>query len=266
MIFPLLLFLAQFTLLSELAIVPVTVTDSWNRYIAGLERGNFTLYEDKIQQPITYFSNHPLPMSVGIILDVSGSMNINITSSRNVVKNFLMDHAPNDEVFLMTFNETLRLLQDFTAKPNLLDLARTSPKGYTALYDAIYRGLEKMREAKNMRRALIIVTDGEDNRSRYTLSDIKEAAMESDVQLYIIQQKNEYGWSILESIAAVTGGKVFQPSSMTQLTYFIDVINLELRSQYILGYTPTDAKKHDIKVVSDVGRITYRKTIGGKGK
>jgi len=258
------LFLAQFSLLSELGVVPVTVVDSYNRYISGLERENFTLYENKIQQPIKYFSNYPLPISAGIILDISGSMEDNISSARNAVKTFLTDRVEGDECFFMTFNEKLRVVREFTTHPELIDLAFISPKGYTALFDAIYLGLEKMRKAVNVRRALIIITDGEDNRSRYTLSEIKEAAVESDVQVYVIQQRNEYGYSVLESIAAATGGKVFQPYSLSQLNYYVDLINLELRSQYVLGYTPSDETEHKIKVVSQVGKIKHRKTIGGK--
>jgi len=256
-------FILQFALLAELGIVPVTVVDSYNRYIPGLEQRNFTLYEDKIQQPIKYFSSVPLPISAGIILDVSGSMTDNISPARNAVKTFLSDRLPNDECFLLTFNEKLKLIQDFTNQPELIDLAFLSPKGYTALFDAIYFSLEKMREATNLRKALIIITDGEDNRSRYTLSEIKEAAVESDVQVYIIQQRNEYGYSILESLAAVTGGKVFQPATLSQLNYYIDLINLELRNQYILGYTPADEMEHRIKVLSKVGRVKHRKNIGG---
>ena len=266
MILGTLLFLAQFTLLSELGVVPVTVVDSYNRYIPGLEVANFTLYEDKIQQPISYFSNNPLPISAGIILDISGSMTDNIASARDAVKTFLIDRVVGDECFFMTFNEKLRIVQDFTTRPEFIDLAFVSPKGYTALFDAIYLGLEKMREAVNIRRALIIITDGEDNRSRYTLTEIKEAAVESDIQVYVIQQRNEYGHSILESIAAATGGKVFQPYSLDQLNYYVDLINLELRNQYILGYTPADRSGHKIKVTSQVGRIKHRKNIGGKGR
>jgi len=264
MILGTLVFLAQFALLSELGVVPVTVVDSFNRYIPGLELQNFTLYEDKIQQPISYFSNKSLPISAGIILDISSSMEDNIASARNAVKTFLIDRVDGDECFFMTFNEKIRVIQDFTTRPELIDLAFISPKGYTALFDAVYLGLDKMRESTNIRKALIIITDGEDNRSRYTLSDIKEAAIESDIQVYVIQQRNEYGYSILESLAAVTGGKVFQPSSLSQLNYYVDLINLELRNQYILGYTPSDETQHKIKVVSQVGRIKHRKEIGGK--
>lgn len=263
MILPLILFLAQFSFLTELGVIPVTVVDSSNRYIAGLEIKNFTLYEDKIQQPITYFSNSPLPISAGIILDVSGSMENNITSARNAVKTFLADRNLGDECFFMIFTEKPTILQDFTTRPELIDLAFLSPKGHTALFDAIYFGIEKMREAINIRKALIIITDGEDNRSRYTLTDIKDFALEADVQIYIIQQQNEYGYSILESIAAVTGGKVFQPSSLSQLNYFVDLINLELSNQYILGYVPTNEEEHKIKIRTKVGKIKHRKLIGG---
>jgi len=258
------LFIAQFALLSELGIIPVTVVDSYNRYIPGLEAENFTLYEDKIQQPIAYFSNKPLPLSAGIILDVSGSMSKNISSARKAVQTFLLDQNPNDECFFLTFNEKLTLAQDFTTRPELINLAFLSPGGYTALFDAVYFGIDKLQEATNSRRALIIVTDGEDNRSRYTLTDIKNLAVESDVQVYVIQQRNEYGHSILSTLAAATGGKVFQPYSLSQLNYYVDVINLELRNQYILGYVPSDATQHKITVTSESGRLVYRKRIGGK--
>jgi len=228
----------------DTVVVRVTVTDSLNRYVVGLDKEHFKLFEDKVEQTLVHFSNDKSPLSVGIILDISGSMGDNMLSARNSVVRFLEQGNQEDEYFLVGFNHQTELLQDFTSKgANITaDIATTAAGGRTALYDALYLGLEKIRQAKHDKKALIIITDGEDNSSRYTFSEVKDFAKESDAQIYVIGEKGDigYGRGIINEIVRLTGGRAFFPSSFKQLDYYCDLIHTELRNQYVLGYNPSD--------------------------
>lgn len=228
----------------DTVVVRVAVTDPLNRYVVGLEKEHFKIYENKVQQIITHFTNDKSAISVGIIFDVSGSMGDNVISARNSVVRFLEQGDPQDEYFLVTFNERTALVQDFTARSENIqnEISISNPKGRTALYDALYLGLEKIRDARNDKKALIIITDGEDNSSRYTFSEVKEFAKESDVQVYVIGEKGEMGFGrgIISEIVSLTGGRAFFPNNFKQLDYFCDLIHTELRNQYLIGYSSTN--------------------------
>lgn len=228
----------------DTVVVRVTVTDPLNRYVLGLDKEHFKLFDEKIEQTLTHFTNDNSPISVGIILDMSGSMGDNVLSARNSVIRFLEQGDSNDEYFLVTFNERTALVQDFTRRSENIqsEISIANPKGRTALYDAVYLGLEKIREGRNDKKALIVITDGEDNSSRYTFSEVKEFVKESDVQIYVIGERGElgYGRGIIAEIVRLTGGRAFFPNNFKQLDYFCDLIHTELRNQYVLGYTPTD--------------------------
>jgi Ca-activated chloride channel homolog len=234
----------------EEVVLRVTVTDSLNRYVVGLEKEHFKIFEEKVEQTVTHFSNDKSPLSVGIILDISGSMGDNMLSARNSVVRFLEQGDTEDEYFLIGFNHQTRLLQDFTPKNENIkaEIAFTGASGRTALYDAVYLGLEKIKESRHDKRALIIITDGEDNSSRYTFSEVKDFAKESDAQIYVIGEKGDigYGRGIINEIVRLTGGRAFFPSSFKQLDYYCDLIHTELRNQYVLGYISTD-KNYDGK-------------------
>jgi Ca-activated chloride channel homolog len=228
----------------DMVVLRVTVTDPLNRYVVGLEKEHFRVYENKVEQTIAHFSNDKAPISVGIILDVSGSMGENMLSARNSVIRFLEQGDPEDEYFLIGFNHNAQLLQDFTPRTSNVrnEVAIVSASGRTALYDALYLGLEKIRSSNNDKRALIIITDGEDNSSRYTFSEVREFAKESDAQIYVIGERGElgYGRGIISEIVKLTGGRPFFPENLKQLDYFCDLIHTELRNQYLVGYVPTD--------------------------
>ncbi|MFQ5929032.1 MAG: VWA domain-containing protein [Acidobacteriota bacterium] len=228
----------------DTVVVRVTVTDPLNRYVLGLDKEHFKLFDEKIEQTLTHFTNDNSPISVGIILDMSGSMGDNVLSARNSVIQFLEQGDSADEYFLVTFNERTALVQDFTSRSENIqsEISIANAKGRTALYDAIYLGLEKIREGRNDKKALIVITDGEDNSSRYTFSEVKEFVKESDVQIYVIGERGElgYGRGIIAEIVRLTGGRAFFPNNFKQLDYFCDLIHTELRNQYVLGYTPTD--------------------------
>jgi Ca-activated chloride channel family protein len=232
----------RFTVGVDTVLVRVTVTDPLNRYVVGLDREHFRVFEDKVEQTISHFSNDKSPISVGVILDTSGSMGDNILSARTSVMRFLEQGDPRDEYFLVGFNERSRLIQDFTPSSESIQnqVSFASPKGRTALYDAIYLGLEKMSGAKNDKKALIVITDGEDNTSRYTFREVKEFVRESETQIYVIGERGElgYGRGVINEIVRLTGGRAFFPNNFKQLDYFVDLIHTELRNQYVLGYVP----------------------------
>ncbi len=240
----------------EMVVIRVAVTDPLNRYVVGLEKEHFRIYENKVEQPIVHFSSDTAPVSVGIILDISGSMQDNIHSARNSVVRFLNQGNLADEYFLLTFNDRAALIHDFTSRRQNIqnEISISNPKGRTALYDAIYLGLEKSRDARNKKKALIIITDGEDNSSRYTFRDVKDYAKESDVQVYVIGERGElgYGQTIIGEIVRLTGGRAFFPGNFSQLNYFVDIIHTELHNQYLLGYSSLndkfDGKWRKIKV------------------
>lgn len=232
--------------------VKVSVTDPLNRYVVGLEKGSFKVFEEKVEQNVIHFVQQAAPISVGILFDVSGSMkaNNNINSAKNAIVRFLRSANPEDEFFLVTFNQMPRLVTGFTNESAAIqsEISFKNPGGRTAVYDAVYMGLEQMKKAKNEKKALILITDGEDNSSRYSTAEVREFAKESDVQIYGIGENGQlgYGKGEIQNIVAMTGGRAFFPNSFNELDYYIDLIHSELRNQYVLGYVPNN-KTHDGK-------------------
>ena len=236
----------------ETVFVKVSVTDPLNRYVTGLEKEHFKIFEDKVEQQVVHFTQESAAISVGIIFDVSGSMkdNNNIGSAKSAIIRFLQSGNPEDEYFLVTFNQKSTLVQSFTHESTTIqnDVAFRTPGGRTALYDAVYMGLDQIKSAKNEKKALILITDGEDNSSRYSATEVREFAKESDVQIYGIGEEGKlgYGRSEIHNIVSITGGRDFYPNNFNELDYYIDLIHAELRNQYVLGYVPTN-KIHDGK-------------------
>ena len=236
----------------ETVFVKVSVTDPLNRYVTGLEKEHFKIYEDKVEQSINHFTQESAPVSVGIIFDVSGSMktNNNIQKAKNAIVRFLESGNPADEYCLITFNERTSLIQSFTHQSTTIrsEMALKQAGGRTAMYDAVYMGLDEIKGGKNEKKALILITDGEDNSSRYSISEVREFAKESDVQIYAIGEQGElgYGRGLIQNIVSLTGGRSFFPNNFNELDYYIDLIHAELRNQYVLGYSPTN-KAHDGK-------------------
>jgi Ca-activated chloride channel family protein len=241
----------------ELALVNVVVTDPYNRLVSGLDPDNFRVFEDNVEQEITTFSSEDVPISIGVIFDCSGSMSNKLGKAREAAIEFFKTANPEDEFFLVSFNERAEITSSFTNSVEDLQsrLMLTSSKGRTALLDAIYLGLSQMRGAHNAKRALLILSDGGDNHSRYQESDIKRLVKEADTQLYAIGifDPLEYrsrtfeelnGPSLLSEITEMTGGRVFAASNLNELPDIATKIGLELRNQYILGYRPSN-KAHD---------------------
>jgi len=237
----------------DLVLVNATVSDSQGRMVTGLEREDLQLWEDKIEQKLDYFSSEDSPLSIGLIFDSTGSMSDKISTARDAAVTFLKTGNPEDEYFLVTFSQDARLAENFTTDISRLQnrLIFSPAKGLTPLFDAVYMGLDKMKRAAHKRRALLLITDGEDNHSRYSFRDIKEFIKEQDVQLFAIGIVNPFGElsrgrsgrAIIEDLVQITGGRAFFPDSVHELEDICSKIAVELRNQYVLGYHSTNDAK-----------------------
>jgi Ca-activated chloride channel homolog len=243
----------------DLALVNVTVTDPYNRLVTGLETDNFRVFEDNVEQEVVTFSAEDVPISIGVIFDFSGSMSNKVGKAREAALQFFKTANPQDEFFLVSFNERAELTSSFTNSVEDLQsrMMLTPPKGRTALLDAIYLGLSQMRGAHNAKRALLILSDGGDNHSRYNESDIKRLVKEADTQLYAIGIFDPLGFrnrtpeelggpSLLSEVTEMTGGRVFAVEKLDELPDIASKIGMELRNQYVLGYRPSN-KAHDAR-------------------
>jgi Ca-activated chloride channel family protein len=236
---------------SSLVLIPVTVTDPLNRIVTGLEKENFKVFEDKKEQDLSQFSSEDAPLSVGVIFDCSGSMGRKLEKSRLAVAQFVKNANPEDEFFLVTFSDGAELVQSFTHSieevQNRLTFAQS--RGRTALLDAIYLGLNEMKRARNPRKALLMISDGGDNNSRYSEAEIKNLVREADVQIYAMgiyesaggrsrTSEEMSGPALLTEIAEQTGGRQYAVENVNELPDIAAKIGIELRNQYILGYAP----------------------------
>jgi Ca-activated chloride channel family protein len=238
----------------DLVLLHATVTDSANKYVTGLRQQDFRVWEDKIEQRIEYFFAENVPLSIGIIFDISGSMETKLAPAVAAANTFLRMGDSDDEYFLIQFSDEPKLAQDFTTDIAKLQsrLLLTRAKGSTSLYDALYLGLEKVNRGTNARKALLLITDGQDNHSRYSFSDVREFAREHDVMIYsigIVDQLNVFltgsnaGRGVLEELARVTGGAAFFPDSVAALDSICAKIGLDLKNQYVLGYHPLNVSQ-----------------------
>ena len=218
-----------------------------------MQREHFQIFEDRVEQEIQYFSAEDVALSVGIIFDVSGSMKSKMSVARDAAVTFLKTGSPQDEHFLIPFGSTARIAHDFTSDIASLQnqLIFTPAQGMTALFDAVYLGLEKVREGTNPKKALLMITDGQDNRSRYTFRNVREFVKESDVQVYAIGIVDTYGRSqlamgrsgraLIQELTEETGGRSFFPNSVYELEDITTKIAIELKNQYVIGYTSTNS-------------------------
>jgi Ca-activated chloride channel family protein len=230
----------------DLVLINATVTDRDGRYVTGLGEDEFEIYEDKVQQKIQYFSLEDAPFSVGIIFDVSASMDRMIPLSHQAAISFLKYGSPQDEYFLVEFNDRPHVTIDFTSDIVKLEnhLVFVPSKGSTALYDALYVGLDKVKEGQNPKKALLAITDAGENHSRYNFEDLKDFAREKDVQLYVMHIGTQYGddGTTLAGLAKMTGGRSFDVSRL-DLDDVSQKIAAELKNQYLIGYRPTNTSK-----------------------
>src|SRR3989454_3985350 len=243
----------------DLVLVNVTVTDPFNRLVTGLEQENFRVFEDSSEQEVVHFSSEDVPISIGVVFDLSGSMANKVDKARLAAVQFFKTANPQDEFFLVSFNDRAELTSRFTNSVEELQtrLMYTAAHGRTALLDAIYLGLSEMRGAHNAKRALLIISDGGDNHSRYNESDIRNFVKESDVQLYAIgifdplgnrgrTPEELNGPSLLSELTELTGGRGFSVENLKHFPHLAPQIGMEVRNQYVLGYHPSK-HAHDAK-------------------
>jgi Ca-activated chloride channel family protein len=237
----------------KLALVNVNVTDPFDRIVVGLDQDNFRVFEDGVEQEILTFSSEDVPISLGVILDLSESMTNKIDKARAAIMQFLKAANKQDDFFLVGFNAEPELMSEFTHDPEKIQncILLSTPRGRTALLDAIYLGLDYMRHSKRRRRALLIFSDGGDNHSRHSEKEIRRLVLEADVQLYAIGFYDPLGYpnrtleeihgpSLLEEITEMTGGQVSPGGHLDDLSAIAAKIGAELRHQYVLGYTSSN--------------------------
>jgi VWFA-related protein len=240
----------------NMVLVPVSVVTPLGQLVTGLEKEHFKIFEDKEEQQIQHFGAEDAPLSMGIVFDCSGSMGQKLTKSRQAVAQFFKTANPQDEFFLVQFNDRAEIAMGFTARLEEIQnrLTFTQAKGRTALLDAVYLALNNMKQAKNGKRALLVISDGGDNSSRYTEREIKNLVKEADVQIYAIgifepisargrTAEELSGPSLLSEIAEQTGGRQYPVENLNELPDVAANIGIALRNQYVLGYIPTNTQK-----------------------
>ncbi|HWQ33299.1 MAG TPA: VWA domain-containing protein [Blastocatellia bacterium] len=244
---------------TEVISVTVSITDTHGRFITGLPRDAFQVYEDKVVQEVSFFSAQDAPASIGVVFDLSGSMQgEKIRRARAALRQFIQTSHPDDEYSLIGFSDRAQVLLENTSDSEALlnRLAGIQPGGDTALYDAVGLGLGQVSQGKWPKRALIIISDGEDNNSRLTLKKIRQMVKEADVLIYGILIR-EYvprglGDLVMDELSRISGGRYFLADGPEQMTEAFDRIALELRQQYSIGYVPTrfvaDGKWRRIRV------------------
>jgi Ca-activated chloride channel family protein len=279
-------FAPDFQVKSQMVLVPVSVTDNYGKTILGLRANDFSIFDDQVRQQIVAFTNEDVPCSVGVVLDVSGSMRNALSPAKDGAQTLVKTANPDDEFLLLTVSTSPGAEPAFTS--DAADVARTiavtKPGGMTALIDTVYLGLNQMRRARHPQRALVVFSDGMDNHSRYSRNQLLRVALEADVQIYTIilpttgsPQTNAAlfrpsmiakpgdrgpemeGPALLEALADKTGGLHFRARGAAEANEAILKVGQALRNEYIIGYQPADAgpsgKSHKIHVTTTVPKV-----------
>jgi Ca-activated chloride channel homolog len=279
--------LAAFRTDTQMVLVPVTVTDHNGKTVEGLRAENFNVLEDQAPQQIASFTAEDAPCSVGLVLDISGSMRNALDGAKGVAHAFFQTANPEDEFLLVTVSTQPDASSGFTTDIADLDesIGRASPGGMTALIDTLYLGLNSMRKARQPRRALLILSDGMDNYSRYSKGELMRAALEADVQIYTIivgngsgggsmggapfrpsliakpidQARQHEGPNMLEELSEKTGGLHFRAQNDREAKEAAIKAGRAIRNQYMIGYQPTSSgatgKWRRIRVKSNVPKV-----------
>ena len=253
---------------ASLVLIPVHVTTATGESVTDLPKEGFRLFEDDVEQKITYFAKDDAPSSIGVLLDTSGSMKNKMRRSSEAAATFFHTANQQDEFFLIEFNDRPKLTVPFTNDPE--DLIRrvthARPFGRTSLLDAVHLASVQMKKARNIRRAIVIVSDGGDNCSRLTARQVKTEVLESDMQTYAIgifdddatpkrTREERNGPGLLEALSEETGGRHYRVDDLDQLASVAASISKDLRNEYLLGYTSAnperDGKYRRVKVNVD---------------
>lgn len=257
---------------TNLVLIPVSVTDSQNHPVVGIDARQFRVFDGKSEQEVVNVTADDTPVSVGIVFDGSASMKSKLEKAREAVIEFLKGANPDDEFFLVNFAEQAELAVPFTTSGGEIQsrLMYATTKGKTALLDAIHLALETMKEARNPRKALLIISDGGDNDSRYTKTEIRNATRETDVRIYalgvygnepvMLPEEERGGPWLLSDLAEHTGGRHIPILKPAELPAAAAKVGMELRNQYLVGYRPSkvesDGKFHKVQVkLVDAGNL-----------
>jgi Ca-activated chloride channel homolog len=237
----------------DMVLVPVTVTDPMNRLVTGLERENFQIYDNNTGEKIKSFATEDAPLSIGIVFDLSGSMQGKFNRARKALTAFLHTCNPQDEFFVVGFNDRPAIIVDYTSDIEDVEarMVMLRPQNRTALIDAMYLAVDKLKTAKYERKAMLVISDGGDNRSRYTEGELTRSVRESEVQIFSMGIFDEYasteeeqqGPMLLNGLCEATGGRLFKVPDVGVLDEVAERISEQLRDEYVIGYTPTDRKR-----------------------
>jgi len=242
----------------ELVQLPISVLDAKGRPVDGLTKDNFQIFEDNSLQQIKLFRHEDIPLSLGLVIDNSGSMRNKRERVNSAALSFVRESNPEDETFIVNFDDSAYLEQDFTGSiGDLIDaLDQLDTRGETALYDAVYLSVDHVKAGKKDKKALLLISDGEDNVSKYGLNKVVEALRESKVTLYaigLLEDNDQRGGLFkkppskkarenLEKFAGITGGQAYFPKSLDEVEEIVKDIAHDLRNHYTVGYTPTNRK------------------------
>ena len=250
---------------TTLVLIPAHVTTGDGASVTDLLKDNFRVSEDNVEQKITYFAKDDAPISIGVLLDTSGSMRNKVHRSSEAAATFFQTANPQDEFFLIEFNDRPTLTVPFTNDPDELyrHVKHAHPFGRTSLLDAVHMASIQMKQARNARKAILIISDGGDNRSRFTARQVRDDVLESDMQTYAIgifeadstrklTAEEQHGPDLLEELAEATGGRHYRVDDIDQLATVAGRVSTDLRNQYLLGYTSSnegrDGKYRQVKV------------------
>ncbi len=262
---------------ASLVLIPVRVTTDLGTSVTNLRKRDFRVYEDSVEQKITTFAKDDAPLSIGIVFDTSGSMKSKMKKATEAMRAFFQTANPEDEFFLVEFNDRPKLAVPFTTSWTDVyhRVSRILPYGCTSLYDGMQSALVQMKHAKHSRKAVVVISDGGDNRSRHTFTEIRDKLLEADVLVYAIgifdpdaaqktaEERN--GAKLLDELAGQTGGRHYRVDDLDSLPEISKKIGLELRDRYLMGYTPesavNDGKFHRVKVTLEDSklRVNYRR-------
>ena len=285
---------ATFRTSTRMVLVPVTVTDHYGKTVMGLQAKDFNIFDDQTSQRIVSFATQDAPCSAGLVLDVSGSMQSTLGVVKESALAFVRTASQDDEFLLLTVSTRPAAISEFTTDTETLQegIAVARPGGFTALVDTVYLGLNQMRKARNPQRALVIMSDGMENHSRYSKAELLRVALEADVQIYAIiidngvgglsantipfrpglikkpgdQAAERQGPNLLEELADKTGGLYFHARNDAQAKEGIMRAGQALRNEYMIGYQPADSelsgKWHRIRVKSSVPKVNVHARSG----